>query len=169
MEHVLSERTTRVEREGEPTKYLRAPIGQPTKSVTFDDEYEIQVEIQGPDEGDALNRVFRAGDAWQAVRFAFRLVYDQAYSRVRTGSRLTFENRHVDQIDPCPQREARVGARRDEGREDPVEPRDEPKGALRRRKRERDATGKRIERGARRGGEAGQAGPVPGKRRIRSR
>jgi hypothetical protein len=91
MENVLAERTITVDRDGEPTKYLKALIGHPRKSATVDDEYEIEVEIQGPDQGDVLNRVFRAGDAWQVIRYAFRIVYDQAYIRVKTGSRLTFD------------------------------------------------------------------------------
>jgi hypothetical protein len=91
MENALAERTIKVDRDDEPTKFLRIIIGQPTKSVVHPDEYEIPVEIQGPEEGDVLDRVYRASDAWQAIRFAFRLVHDEAYSRVKTGSRLTLD------------------------------------------------------------------------------
>lgn len=87
MSSVLAERTINVDRDGEPRKTLRVVIGLPVKR---DDDYGIQVEIHGPDEGDVLERVFSGEDEWQAVRVAFRIVYDLAYSRVHTGSKLTF-------------------------------------------------------------------------------
>ena len=87
MGNALAEQTIKVDRDGEPTRTMRISIGLPTKA---DVDYDIQVEIHGPDEGDVLKQAFHGVDEWQAVRLAFRIVYDLAYSRVRTGSRLTF-------------------------------------------------------------------------------
>ena len=88
MENILAERTVTVEREGEPTTSLRITIGHPVKT---DVDYQIQIEVHGPDDDALLTRSFSGSDEWQAIRIAFRIVYDLACVRVKTGSRLTFD------------------------------------------------------------------------------
>jgi hypothetical protein len=89
MEHILAERTLKVEVDGQPDATLRVMVGWPVMVDAL--EYRTDLELHGPEAGAVLKRWTLGGDAWQSVRHAFWICRDLARSVCNTNARITYQ------------------------------------------------------------------------------
>ena len=87
MEHILADRTLKIEVDGLPDATLRVVIGQPV--MVSDDEYRTDIELHGPEPGSVLRRYMIGSDAWQATCLAFWIVPVMVHTRCNTHARIT--------------------------------------------------------------------------------
>jgi hypothetical protein len=89
MEHILAERTLKVEVDGLPDATLRVVVGLPV--MVRETEYKTDIEFHGPEAGAVLKRWTLGDDAWQSVRHAFWICRDLARSVCNTNARITYQ------------------------------------------------------------------------------
>jgi hypothetical protein len=88
MEHILAERTLKVEVDGQPDATLRVVVGLPVMVDAL--EYRTDIEIHGPEAGAVLKRWIFGVDAWQSVCGALWICPVLAHSVCDNDARITY-------------------------------------------------------------------------------
>jgi hypothetical protein len=89
MEHILAERTLKIEVDGLPDATLRVVIGRPVMASTG--IYRTDIELHGPEPGSVLKRHIIGADAWQSVVGSFWAVPVMVHTRCNTHARITHD------------------------------------------------------------------------------
>jgi hypothetical protein len=89
MEHILAERTLKIEVDGLPDATLRVVVGVPV--MVTNENYRTDIELHGPEPGSVLERYSLGADAWQSVTNAFWAVPVMVHTRCNSNARITHD------------------------------------------------------------------------------